>query len=407
MNENMNEKECNTKCGNKNSLMIVVIILLVIIAVLAFFAWKNMWGNKDLGNEYKNNSIDKGNNSMSWVNDISDNSKNIVVTVIWDKRCGQKCNSQEIANNLKQAPFLKESKFEVKDFSDEWVSKILKDNDIKMLPAIVFNTNNMAKSKDSEEFIKILKPIKDGKFIIDPTITRADFDPYGEICDNKIDDNWNNLIDCLDPTCAKEFKCAPKVDKPVAELYIMSYCPYGLQAQKWYLEVMNKLGKVADVKVRFVQYTMHWAKETKENLVQHCIQSEQNDKYISYLKCFLDKEWKEVECRKETKIDEKKLKLCIDKTTKDFKIDENSTDFGINKDNALKAWVQWSPTFVLNWIKIEEIGRDAKSYADAICSTFKTKPKECEQKFQNISFDPMFGFTTWQWANKANPQCGN
>jgi hypothetical protein len=27
------------------------------------------------------------------------------------------------------------------------------------------------------------------------------FDPYAEICDNKIDDNGDNLVDCMDPTC--------------------------------------------------------------------------------------------------------------------------------------------------------------------------------------------------------------
>ena len=35
-----------------------------------------------------------------------------------------------------------------------------------------------------------------------------------------------------------------------------------------------------------------------------------------------------------------------------------------------------------------------KAYADAICSTFKNKPAECSEKFQDVNFDPMFGFTT-------------
>jgi hypothetical protein len=218
----------------------------------------------------------------------------------------------------------------------------------------------------------------------------------------------------MDPTCWNNFKCAKKVEKPVAELYIMSYCPYWLQAQKWYLEVMDKLWKVADVKVKFVPYIMHWQKEADENVVQYCIQSEQSDKYKSYLKCFLDAEWKEEACRKETKIDETKLKSCITNTKKTYKVDDlmkdkskQYPDFTIDKESATKAWVQWSPTFVVNWIKLDDVWRDAKSYADAICSTFITKPKECEQTFQSVAFDPMFGFTTWQWANKASPQCGN
>ena len=55
---------------------------------------------------------------------------------------------------------------------------------------------------------------------------------------------------------------------------------------------------------------------------------------------------------------------------------------------------------------MDKVWRNAKAYADAICSTFKNKPKECEQKFQDINFDPMFGFTTWNWSASANSGCG-
>jgi hypothetical protein len=79
-------------------------------------------------------------------------------------------------------------------------------------------------------------------------------------------------------------------------------------------------------------------------------------------------------------------------------------DFDINKDEALVAWVQGSPTFVLNGIKIDKIWRNAKAYAEVICSTFKIRPKECDQTFQDINFDPMFGFTS-NWAN-ASSGCG-
>lgn len=397
------EKEHKKKDNNSNNLMIVIIILLVIIAILAFFVWKNIWG-KDSSLVSNNSS----NVSVSW---SSTTPSNLSVTVIWDKRCTD-CRTDELVKWLKEAEnawkvkFLWNAKFEVKDFWDKWVKEMLKANEITKLPAVLLNS----KSWESQ-FDNYLKETKAKLYSLE---LWAKFDPYAEICTNNVDDNWDNLIDCLDPTCSKEFKCAPKVDKPLAELYVMSYCPYWLQAEKWYLEVMSKLWKVADVKIKFVQYVMHWQKEADENVKQHCIQEEQNDKYITYLKCFLDKEWKWEECKKEAKLDENKLNSCVDKTKKDFKVDElmadkskQYPDFDLNKENALKAWVQWSPTFVLNWIKLDDIWRDAKSYADAICSTFKTKPKECEQQFQNISFDPMFGFTTWQWANQANPQCGN
>jgi hypothetical protein len=55
---------------------------------------------------------------------------------------------------------------------------------------------------------------------------------------------------------------------------------------------MDKLGKVADVNIKFVQYIMHGQKEADENVVQYCIQKEQEPKYLKYLKCFLEADGK-------------------------------------------------------------------------------------------------------------------
>ena len=195
------------------------------------------------------------------------------------------------------------------------------------------------------------------------------------------------------------FSSGWKVERPVAELYIMSYCPSWLQAQKWYLEVMDKLWKVADVKVKFVHYIMHGQKEADENVLQYCIQKWQPDKYSSYLKCFLGWEWNSEFCVKEAVVDYFKLDACISLTKKTYSVDEKMADqskqfpdFDLNKVDALKAWVDGSPTFILNWKKIDGIWRYAKSYADEICSTFAKKPSECDQEFWIINFNPWFGF---------------
>lgn len=85
---------------------------------------------------------------------------------------------------------------------------------------------------------------------------------------------------------------AKKSDRPTVDLYIMSYCPYGLQAQKPFVLLMDKFAKVADLNIRFVPYVMHGLKEAKENAVQACIRNEQNDKYVAYAKCFVKEEGK-------------------------------------------------------------------------------------------------------------------
>lgn len=367
---------------------IIIMILLVIIAVLAFFVWKNY---DVIFNGGKNNSPTT----------TSVNPNDIVVKVIWDKRCTD-CQTSLIIDSLKQVPFLSGSTFEEMDFSDEWVADIVKENELSALPAFLLNTNNVPDA----QFAQYLTKTPTWLFSLNVGST---FDPLGEICGNQIDDNWDNLTDCADPKCSKDLTCAPKVDRPVADLYIMSYCPYGLQAQKWYLEVMSKLSKVADINVKWVPYIMHGQKEADENVVQYCIGKEQKETYTKYLNCFLAEEWKEEACRKEAWINETKLASCIDAAKKEFSVDEKMKDsskqypdFDIDKEEAVAAWVQWSPTFVLNGIKIDKIGRNAKAYADAICSTFENKPAECDQDFQSVNFDPMFGFT----SNGANADSG-
>ncbi len=397
--ETWENKSC-VKCDTMP--YIIIIVLLMIISVLSFFVGKNydVIFHPKMKNENINGVKDQNINN-SWSAVTSD----IVIKIIWDKRCPE-CPTPAITEQLKKLPFLAGAQFEMVDFSDEWVKEILKANDVKTLPAFLLNTKNVPDS----EFAKYLVETPAGLFSLN---VWSEFDPFGEMCNNQIDDNGDNLVDCADPTCAKDFTCAPKVDRPVADLYIMSYCPYGLQAQKWYLEVMSKLWKVADVNIKFVQYVMHDQKEADENVVQYCIQKNEKDKYTKYLNCYLAEADKWAACRKEVKIDEKKLTSCIDTTKKEFKVDEKMKDtskqypdFDINKTEALAAGVQWSPTFVLNGIKLDKIGRNAKAFADAICSSFKNKPKDCEQTFQDINFDPSFWFTTGNGANTANSWCG-
>jgi len=56
-----------------------------------------------------------------------------------------------------------------------------------------------------------------------------------------------------------------KEEKPDVKVFIMSYCPYGLQAQKMFLSVYNLLGEKADMGIYFVNYIMHGEDEINEN----------------------------------------------------------------------------------------------------------------------------------------------
>ncbi|GAH99530.1 unnamed protein product [marine sediment metagenome] len=63
-----------------------------------------------------------------------------------------------------------------------------------------------------------------------------------------------------------------KQDTPDVKVFVMSYCPYGLQAQKMFLPVYDLLKDEAEMGIYFVNYIMHEKKEIDENLRQYCIQ---------------------------------------------------------------------------------------------------------------------------------------
>jgi len=73
-----------------------------------------------------------------------------------------------------------------------------------------------------------------------------------------------------------------KSDTPKIELFVMTHCPYGTQAEKGFIPFMESF-KDMDAKIRFVHYTMHGEKEDTETLRQVCIREEQSEKYLTYL----------------------------------------------------------------------------------------------------------------------------
>ncbi len=202
---------------------------------------------------------------------------------------------------------------------------------------------------------------------------------------------------------------APKSDKPVVELFVMSYCPYGTQIEKGIIPVLKALNGKIDFKLKFVDYSMHEKNEIDENLREYCIEKEQTAKLVPYLECFL-KASDSPTCLKEQKVDEKKLSACVTATDKQFKITDSYNDkanwgsqfppFAIDKADNTKYGVQGSPTLVINGEQISA-GRDAASLAKAICGAFNDgkAPKECSGTFSSTA--PAAGFGTAEAAAGA------
>ena len=212
----------------------------------------------------------------------------------------------------------------------------------------------------------------------------------------------------IEPTQLK----VSKREKPEMKLFIMSHCPFGLQALKAYLPVYDLLKDKADLKIHFVSYIMHGKKEIDENLRMYCIQKEQEDKLYSYLSCFV-KEGNYETCLEEANIDTNQLDSCIEETDKKFKITEMYNDrntwsggrfpqFNIDKDLNQKYGIRGSPTIVING-EVISITRSPEGFKEAICSAFITPPEECEQELSTALASPGFGTGT---GNPSGGTCG-
>ncbi len=226
----------------------------------------------------------------------------------------------------------------------------------------------------------------------------------------------------------------PKADKPSLELFVMSYCPFGLQTQKALLPVMELLQNKADIAVRFVSYAMHGQKELEENSRQYCLQKEQPDKYVNYLKCFTTKDDYRA-CARESGVNEAKMSACVSAADKQFGVTAKYNDqktwlsgryplYPTQADLNDKYGVGGSPTVVVNGVNfcsqeddlsqcqargarcvLYPVGRSPEAVKKVICAAFNNPPAECQQTLSSQSPAPGFGGGTGDAATDA--ACGS
>ena len=205
-----------------------------------------------------------------------------------------------------------------------------------------------------------------------------------------------------DDTANEPAPSVPKTEKPEVEVFVMSHCPYGTQMEKGAIPVAELLGDKIDFSVKFVYYAMHGKTEVDEQLNQHCIQKEQNEKYIPYLKCFLE-EGKGEECLGTADIDTEMMNACVAAKDTELAITENLEDqstwlngryplFDVDKELNTKYGVGGSPTLIINGASASS-GRDPASILSAVCNSFTTAPEECATQLSSAQPSPGFGFT--------------
>lgn len=192
-----------------------------------------------------------------------------------------------------------------------------------------------------------------------------------------------------------------KSEKPDVKLFVMSYCPYGLQAERAYLPVYDLLKSKADLGIYFVDYILHGKQELDENLRQYCLQKQDKDLYAKYLACFF-KAGKADDCLAEVKADKKALQNCVSQTDLQFKITAGFTDestwlngqypkFNIYSDLNAQYGVKGSPTIVINGKQVALNNRSAEAFKNLVCQAFLNQPAECSQTLSNDAAATGFG----------------
>ena len=223
----------------------------------------------------------------------------------------------------------------------------------------------------------------------------------------------NNL---LGETSKEETKTEmEKSDKPVANVFIMSHCPYGVQFLKAYVQVMEVLKDKAQLNVNFVNYIMHGKEELDDNLIIYCIREQQKEKLTKFLRCFVES-GNSSKCIIEAGIDKNKLNACVAETDTKFNITKLYNDkstwlngryprFPVDDELVNKYNVGGSPTFIINGKEIS-VTRSANAIKEVICSAFNNPPSECNFTMSTIVESPGFGPIGQSSGSTGSAQCG-
>ena len=199
-------------------------------------------------------------------------------------------------------------------------------------------------------------------------------------------ENMVNLVPLIAPTQQPPQQEPPadivKSDKPEVELFVMTHCPYGTQAEKGMVPVFELLGDKIDSSIKFVHYFLHDPEED-ETPIQVCIREEQGEKFNDYLSCFLE-DGDSDRCLTETGIDKTKLDVCVSGKAEDYYAADSALSEGYG--------VRGSPTLVINGV-IANSGRSPAAYLETICSAFNTAPEECNEVLNTANPSAGFGYT--------------
>jgi hypothetical protein len=220
---------------------------------------------------------------------------------------------------------------------------------------------------------------KDGKNVIESLI------PVGLVQQASSNSNTNTQ------------KEIPKSDKPSVELYVFTYCPYGLQMEKAMIPVVKLFKDKIDFKIRQIG-AMHGDFEKVEAERQLCIEKYYPDKLLDYDLAFAENTSigscngdatclapKLKSLFSQFGIDSSKIESCMKS--------EGESLYNAEVQNSQSKGITGSPTVLINGVD-SQLSRNQESVKNAICSAFNEAPSECSQSLSTTSASAGFGAGT-------------
>lgn len=181
----------------------------------------------------------------------------------------------------------------------------------------------------------------------------------------------------------------PQTANPKAELFIWSYCPYGVTALEPFAQVAKLLGDNANFEVQ-LYYDGHGEYETQQNKIQACIQKYSKDKYWDYAISFANDIYPVCGQSRDTQCDlDESVKLMnslgINSNTVTQCVDDEGEEL-ITEDaqRAQEVGVTGSPSLVLNDVKVNS-ARNAEAYKQAVCSAFTAESVPADKCDESLS----------------------
>ncbi len=212
----------------------------------------------------------------------------------------------------------------------------------------------------------------------------------------------------------------PKTDKPVVDLYVFAYCPYGLQTEKAILPVISLLGSDINFSIRYIG-EMHDPQgctgsncfETTETQRQLCIEKNYPSEYLNYISAFATNSGigncegssTNAACV-EPLIQAIYSQLGINETTINSCMSSEGTSlFNAEAQNAQSVGVTGSPTMIINGVQASIDTRSPEAIKGVICSAFNTVPSACSTTLDTNQASYGFGGGSSS-SSSTGTQCG-